>query len=109
MWICANDGFVSIVQVHDKPDMLLVRARRREHLAAFIGTNSPSPVEVTPGRDYRFRAVLPRSAVAEILAGRVLGIDYGNFKDSVKDARLHRMYSTWWADHRLLQPTGRAR
>lgn len=103
MWICLNDGFVSIVQVHDQPERLLVRARRREHLRAFLN-GAPdhtkaflkgAKIATTPGHDYRFRVVLPRGVVAELLAARVLAIDYGNFKDSVKEPKLHHLYSTW--------------
>lgn len=104
MWICFNDAFVSIVEYQNADadvgmSKLLVRARRREHLVAFLGVEFATQITVTPDRDYRFRAVVSRSLVAMILSKRAWEIDYGNFKDSVEDADLHRMYALWWGDH----------
>ena len=98
MWICFNDAFVSIVKDPDT-DKLLVRARRREHLVSFLGEEFSGKVQMTPERDYRFRAVVTKNHVAMILCDRAFAIDYGNFKDSVKDEDLHRMYTNWWCDH----------
>ena len=101
MWLCLNDGFLSIVHNEKKPGTLLVRARSRKHLQAFCGKQWK--ITVTPNRDYRFRAVLPAGIVSQIVAQRVLEIDYGNFKDSVEDDRLHDMYALWWGDHHKYQ------
>jgi hypothetical protein len=102
MWICFNDGFLSIVQVPRNPGMLRVRARKRSHLESFL-RGTPSRILQTPERDYRWRAIVKRSTIAELLKQYVLNMDYDSFKGSVRDVRLSAMYSTWWSDHRLYQ------
>lgn len=109
MWICFSEGFVSIVSKHDS-DELLVRARQKRHLAAFLGdAEKAHPIQRTPGRDYLFRAVLPRDVAADLIGQRVLEIQYGNFKDSVGCPQLHRMYARWWFDHHEIQPRPKTR
>lgn len=89
MWIFLNDSFLSIVSHRDQPDMLLVRARHPGDIeAVFYGAQ----VTHTPGNDYHYRVVLPRSEVGRVLAARVEGIDYGNFKNSVRDDERHTFY-----------------
>jgi hypothetical protein len=39
------------------------------------------------------------------LAAEVAAIDYGNFKGSVADDRLHDAYAAFWGIHARLQPT----
>lgn len=98
MWICLNDGFFSIVAEHGSEN-LLVRARMRGDVervfAAAMMAEGASVIE-TPDRDYRFRTSLSRRAVAETISARARDIDYGNFKDSVRDQALHRMYGDFW-------------
>ena len=66
MWLFTTDGFVSAVAHRNKPGMLLVRARRSEHLRAML---PDVQVECTPGADYRFRAEVPRAMwLAKVLA-----------------------------------------
>jgi hypothetical protein len=38
-----------------------------------------------------------------VLANRVETIDYGNFKDSVSDPKLHNLYEHFWFLHRRYQ------
>lgn len=99
MWICLNKAFLSIVEPGARDpaaaggDMLLVRARVRGHIEeVFSGATA---IEV-PGRDYQFRAYLPRELVASTIAKNIAGIGYGNFKNSVKDGPLHDAYATVW-------------
>jgi hypothetical protein len=81
--------------------MLLVRARREGDIEqVFPGAQ----VEQTVGRDYMYRTVQPRDRVALQLAEQVRGIDYGNFKASVKDPELHRAYMGIWQTMADLQP-----
>jgi hypothetical protein len=96
MWICLNDGFVSVVADPEIPGNLLVRARSAKHLKALA---PEVRITKTPKRDYGWRVSLPADIVASIIANRVVEIDYDNFKDSVKERKLHRMYEMWWGDH----------
>jgi hypothetical protein len=94
MWICLSDGFLSIVEDTKKPGNLLVRARKRKHLQNF----AECKIEETPERDYRWRTTLPKKIVAQLVAERLLSLDYSNFKSTVFDLDLHDMYETWWQD-----------
>lgn len=105
MWICLNNAFLSIVTPSkDEPgsDELLVRARRPGDIE---GVFPDAKVEKRPERDYLYRALVPREKVAMVLAAQVMGIDYNNFKDSVRDRKLHDAYASLWGIMARLQPT----
>lgn len=93
MWICLNDAFLSIVVDQTHPGYLLVRARRRGEIEKVF---PDSIVLRNVGSDYRYRAFIPRSQVALLLVERLEAIDYGNFKNSVRDADLHDAYYQIW-------------
>jgi hypothetical protein len=111
MWICLNNAFFSIVTPRAQPDAprLVVRARRKGDIErVFVGHKGVA----SPGRDYAFRAEIPRAEVGRVIAACVAGIDYSNFKDSVRDAHLHSAYSRVWGVMGGLQvggPFGSAR
>lgn len=101
MWICLNDAFLSIVSKDCKRDELLVRARRKGDIEKiFPGAR----VIVSTKTDYRFRAVVPRSAIVAAMENEVRRITYSNFKDSVDDKKLHDAYLRVWATMETLQP-----
>jgi hypothetical protein len=102
MWICLNDAFLSIVDKECGPDELLVRARRPGDIERIFPR---AKVKKSTTTDYLFRAVVPRTDVAEALMVQVMAIDYGNFKDSVKDRRLHDAFARIWSIMAALQPT----
>lgn len=102
MWVCLNRSFLSIVNQPDNKDVLLVRARRKGDIQkVFPGAK----VKRTPERDYLYRAVIPRTEVARAIADEVVNINYGNFKASVRDNRLHDAYSSVWTIMSRLQPS----
>jgi hypothetical protein len=92
-WIFLNNSFLSIVSPNGKRGALLVRARVAGDLEAIF---PDARVTETPARDYRFRATIPRDAVAKAVASQVLGIDYKNFKGSVPDTDRHDAYMKVW-------------
>jgi hypothetical protein len=93
VWIFLNDAFVSIVADRHNDNRFLVRAR----FAGDIERLWPdAEVLVGAGSDYLFRAFLPRQLVAEVLAQRLLYVDYGNFKGSVRDWDRHSAYLGVW-------------
>ena len=93
MWICLNDAFLSIVADQVHPGYLLVRARRQGEIEKVF----PDAIVLgNVGSDYRYRAFIPRSQVALLLVERLEAIDYGNFKNSVRDADLHDAYYQIW-------------
>ena len=104
MWICFNNSFVSTVADLSDYDNLLVRARRRKDLTAVLPHGWAKEIVENRSRDYRFRVSIPRSVWARVVSNSVRDIDYGNFKDSVRDEELHKMYALWWGDHLELDP-----
>lgn len=107
MWICQNSSFLSIVQpsaadLKANPGTLLVRARRKGDIEA---TFPDAEVISLSGRDYLFRAFIDRAEVGAALADKIEAIDYGNFKNSVKNSRLHDAYARIWGVMEALQPT----
>lgn len=108
MWICLNKSFLSIVEPAAEErelhgDVLLVRARRPNDIQAVFG--KAVKVEKRPERDYLFRTFLPRQLVASTIAAEVAAIDYGNFKNSVKNDKLHDAFARIWSVMAALQPT----
>lgn len=93
MWIMLNRAFLSIVDKAQHPDCLMVRARRAGEIeAVFPGFKASKG----GGTDYAFRAQIPRDLVAATIAREINGIDYGNFKGSVKDDARHDAYMGVW-------------
>ena len=101
MWICLNDGFLSVVTDRTDPSRLLVRSRRQEDLVNAVGPDAK--IENTPDNDYHWRTYIPREEFKRLMMDRIDGIDYPNFKDSVKDDELHDLYVGFWADHNSYQ------
>jgi len=65
MRIFLNDAFLSIVHKDGDESTLLVRARRKGDLERIFPT---ADVQETPRNDYRFRALIPRIEVAQVMA-----------------------------------------
>lgn len=99
MWVFLSDAFLSVVAHRDQPDKLLVRARARGDIErVFPGAQ----VTETRAADYRFRSTLPRQEVAQAMAAQVQGIQYDNFKNSVREPDRHDAYfEAWGAMHRF--------
>ena len=95
MWVAMNDSFVSIVQDRTNEDRVVVRARVKEDLEATFPFHSDDIIETT-NSDYRFRLFLDKYYVSKIMQERVLGIDYPNFKDSVKQPWRKKAYMDIW-------------
>lgn len=102
MWIMLSDAFISIVAKDCGPDELLVRARRAGDIRKVFGRG----VKVTryTKSDYLYRAVVKRTAVASALANEIWNVDYPNFKDSVRDDKLHNAYLRVWTAMAEVQP-----
>ena len=101
MWLFFVGGFVSAVGHYEKPGVIVVRARSREHLKNFtaaepsVGRERPPirQIVTTPERDYMYRVEMPVAAflaTIEALGSRV--VDHHNFKDSCADAGASRLW-----------------
>ena len=99
MWIFADTSFVSIVRPKNgkgREDLLVVRGRVKGDIEALF---PKAKVQVTPARDYLYRALVSRKVVADVLAKRIMDIDYDNYKDAIKDKARDRhdaYLSVWW-------------
>ena len=96
MWVLMNQGYVSIVKHANGDDLFLARARKREHLFAFLPRKMWKQIKETPGNDYHYRITLTRGMLKRIMAEQIDFIDYPNFKNSVSDSELHSFYSDIW-------------
>jgi hypothetical protein len=84
MWMFTTTGFYSVVQHHQDPDTLVVRARAKEDLEnLFRWTDAKLKIESLEATDYEFRIFMPRSQWEHIVARMINNLDYGNFKDEV--------------------------
>jgi hypothetical protein len=101
MWICFNDGFLSVVADKNNPARLMVRARRKQDL--LNACRNDVEVLKDAGTDYRWRAFVERKAFSALVTARIDKIDYTNFKNSVKDHDLHDMYMDFWSRHHRYQ------
>lgn len=95
MWICLNDGFVSIVADRNDKKQLLVRARRIEHLLALF-PDRKSDIFSAPFSDYQYRLFASRDEVKMAVSTRLDVIDYDNFKNSVMNTDLIHIYHKIW-------------
>lgn len=94
MWIFTNRGMLSCVQHRDHPNVLLVRSRDRETLDELFPDYEP--IE-NLAADYRWRVIVPKHKVAQVVCQAINDIDYPNFKDSVRDDDLHNAYMGCWS------------
>jgi hypothetical protein len=94
MWVFLNDAFLSIVAHRTKPDTLLVRARLKGDIERTFGQ---AKVWTDAEADYLYRAEVDRNVVALRLSEAIKGIEYPNFKSSVKDTDRHDAYLDVWS------------
>ena len=103
VWICHNKGLFSIVNYVDQNDRhketgeVLLRARSKEHIPE-VFPKYASKMRHTPYNDYAYRVRIDKDSLSSDLAALVSDIDYPNFKASVSDRDLLRIYSNFWSD-----------
>ncbi len=93
MWIFLNDAALSVVEDRADPKRLLVRSRVKGDIQTALPL---ADVFEDLEADYRYRAFVPREDLKDALARAVDGIDYANFKGSVKQRRRHLAYMDVW-------------
>ncbi len=96
MWIFNKDGFFSAVAHRDKPDHVMVRARRKEDIEA-LARALGAEAELTPNADYAYRVTVPKSDFADYMQASVLDLDYPNFKSACAGygARSQAYHDVW--------------
>ena len=94
MWIFLPKSFISVVQKPGDTDVLTVRARIKGDIESVF---PQAKVEVNQGSDYKYRARVPRAAVAQVLHDQVMNLDWSNFKGAVKAKKRHDAYMDVWS------------
>lgn len=112
MWLSSVAGTFSVVQAGPEPGKrpsaprkLMVRARLRRHLE-LLQRDHPSLrrfaiIESEPGRDYKWRIIVPRTTLARVVGAMVAGIGYQNFKGAcaaspdLDPAYVDALHSVW--------------
>lgn len=105
MWVMTSFGAFSATQ-RDERELkrgderyLQVRARRAKHLKELKRRYIPNASDIVrlAHRDYEFRIYCTHDEWALALARLAQEIDYGNFKNTVKDKDLHDAYIRVWS------------
>lgn len=96
MWICLNNGFVSIVKDKLNKNDFVVRSRRKEILENLFPNNEITTLSIS---DYKYRTYCSKKDLSDILINRIEQINYTNFKNSVRDYDLHDLYNSFWFSH----------
>lgn len=94
MWIFTSKSFISVVQKPGDTDLLTVRARIKGDIENVF---PDAKVEVNKGTDYKYRAKVPRELVANALHDQVMGLNYSNFKNTVKEKKRLSAYMDVWS------------
>lgn len=94
MWIFLPKSFISVVQKPGDTDTLTVRARIKGDIESVF---PQAKVEVNQGTDYKYRAMVPRDEVAQVLHDQVMNLDWSNFKGAVKAKKRHDAYMNVWS------------
>lgn len=102
MWLFASKAFLSIVQDPTDANTLIVRSRVEGNIETMFPN---AKVTRRPERDYLFRAFIPREEVAKAAADYVMGLNYTNFKNSVRDHDYHHACTRVWHVMADLQET----
>lgn len=98
MWVITNRGLLSVVEDIGDPATLIVRARQEGLLEAMIkDAGLGVGVWQDDFADYPYRAKMTRIDFTDLLYSQVLKIDYPNFKNSVRDARLRALLPRVWS------------
>ena len=97
-WLFTKDGFYSAVATGINNE-LMIRARFREDLVKLrikMGVKKASPIiETKAPADYRYGIMCSKQQFSEYMKKAILGIDYGNFKESLP-IRRQRLYLRLW-------------
>ena len=101
MWFFGSNAFLSVVQHKQDPAILVVRARLPGHIEKMF---PHANVVSLDGRDYQFRAELPREVVAARMQQYVMEMTATNFKDSVKERSYHDACYGVWSCMERIQP-----
>lgn len=96
MWLFFPNSMLSIVQHRDKKELLIVRARMEGDIEA-IFPEAKGQVTHTTDTDYPYRVLVSKKVAAQRMHDQVMGINYPNFKDSVRLHHRKMAFSLVWS------------
>ncbi len=86
MWVFTKHGFFSAVQTREDKDKIMIRSRNKDHLVnLMVECSLKLDVITTMDSDYRYRIIVSKPVLVDMLTFLALDIDYSNFKDAVYD------------------------
>ena len=93
MWLITNFGFFSVVQKPDDPKLgtLTVRSRVLEDLESLkeqYFKQTMGEIQVNAGTDYKYRAKVPREAMAGAMSQIIMDLDYCNLKSQLQKIKV---------------------
>ena len=102
MWVLLNNAFFSIVKNRNKKNELLVRARIKGDIEKVFPEANTFEDE---NADYRYRAFIETSIVADKISNEIFKINYDNFKNTISKDDLNRTiaYGNVWKELYKLQ------
>jgi hypothetical protein len=95
MWVFTADGFFSAVQLRDEEEIIQVRSRAKDNLAALTRRlhdlgYSEDDIICTPDRDYPWRVMMKREDWAKYLSDYATDdLVYSDFKSWIKQGTVH--------------------
>ena len=105
MWLFTQNGFTSVVQHPDNPQLLVVRFRDKEDAKVFGKRLDIKPV-YSPNNDYRWRVVVSRIKFRKLISKWIADIDYTNFKNRIHkqgNTARNQAYTDVWSDMLMFQ------
>ena len=101
MWIFTNKGYISVVKHNHDTGYVMVRAREKQVLSwlqeiAKAENLTVKPIEYTPKADYQYRMMVHKLSFSCIMAKLIIGMEYTNFKDSIKNKDYGNLAMELW-------------
>lgn len=99
MWVFTKNSFISCVQHRERPNDVLVRARRRKDLARLFPKRKDQ-ILMDIGADYHYRLLVSKKELAKTLSDYIMQqLTYDNFKAAQDhdDEWMQFLYSVWTA------------
>jgi len=104
MWLFTLNSFVSVVRHREDPELLLLRARRRDDLIELLGKRREKEVREDLQADYRYRVILGEKAFKKIISAYISRrLNYDNYKAAQKPDRefLGFLHEIWHLGHEM--------
>jgi hypothetical protein len=120
VWVLTSIGFYSIACANKRgtreidPEMVMIRARVRQHLLNLqkrFPALAIAKILALPGRDYRYRIVVPKATWVAVLKGLAEEQTWSNFKNQAArnatetgSAYVDTLHDVWGVMQRLQRP-----